>query len=121
MIYSGGFFPDADRREMMRVRALGPEQLASEAFAFQDARLDEMLFRYRARNWPQTLTPDERGQWDAYRLQRLTDPGAGASITIDAFRDRLKALRGELPGEADRLALLDELEDWGERVLDAEA
>jgi exodeoxyribonuclease-1 len=119
MLYTGGFFSDSDRREMARLRALSPEDLASRRFVFQDPRLPEMLFRYRARNWPSALAEDERDRWDAYRLQRLTEPGAGAGITIDAFQERLIALGAELRSDPERVALLDELAQWGERVMDA--
>jgi exodeoxyribonuclease-1 len=119
MLYSGGFFSDADRRAMDRLRGLAPEDLARESFVFQDRRLPEMLFRYRARNWPESLSDQEREQWDAYRLDRLTDPGAGASITIDAYEERLSELRGAAGDDAERLGLLDALSQWGSRVMDA--
>jgi len=119
MLYSGGFFPDTDRREMTRLHGLTPEELAAERFVFADRRLAEMLFRYRARNWPQTLTEAEREDWDAYRLERLTESGAGGSITVDVFQQRLADLRSEAQGAPERLALLDELGQWSERVMDA--
>jgi exodeoxyribonuclease-1 len=118
MLYSGGFFPDADRREMARLRTLTPEALANHRFVFEDPRLPEMLFRYRARNWPHTLTEKEREGWDAYRLQRLTEPDADASITLDTYRERLIELRAEVAGDPKRLALLDELEQWADRLMD---
>jgi exodeoxyribonuclease-1 len=119
MIYSGGFFPDADRREMARLQGLGPDALAAERFAFEDSRLPEMLFRYRARNWPQTLNEREREDWDAYRLERLTDPHGGGSIAIDEYHQRLMELRAEEAGDRTRTDLLDQLEQWAERVMDA--
>ena len=119
MLYSGGFFPDSDRREMARLRGIAPEELRSQGFSFQDPRLREMLFRYRARNWPHTLSEDEREDWDAYRLQRLTEPDAGGGITIDLYQERLVELRAETGADPQLLTLLDELEQWAERVMDA--
>jgi len=116
MLYSGGFFSDADRREMTRLRGLGPEALATERFAFEDPRLPTMLARYRARNWLPTLTPKEREAWDAYRAQRLAGPGPGDGITLDGYRERLVALRRESTEDPRRLALLDELAQWAEQV-----
>jgi exodeoxyribonuclease I len=118
MLYSGGFFTDADRRAMERVRGLAPDDLAREPFVFQDRRLPEMLFRYRARNWPESLSDEEREQWDAYRFERLTNPEAGGSITIDAYAERLSELRAASGGEPERLRLLDALTRWGEHVMD---
>lgn len=122
MIYAGGFFPDADRRHMTRLRQLAPQALADASFAFQDSRLETMLFRYRARNWPETLSPEEREEWDAWRFDRLTDPDAGASITLDAYQERIAVLRaGTTLDSPQRLALLDELDAWSDLILDASA
>jgi exodeoxyribonuclease-1 len=119
MLYSGGFFSDADRRAMDRVRGLAPEDLAREPFVFQDRRLPEMLFRYRARNWPESLSDEERQQWDAFRFERLTNPEAGGSITIDVYAERLSELRAASGDAPERLRLLDALSRWGEHVMDA--
>jgi exodeoxyribonuclease I len=78
-----------------------------------------MLLRYRARNWPETLTPDERDAWDAYRLERLTDPEAGGSITLDQYQQRLAELTESQAGNPASLAVLDALADWAETVMDA--
>jgi exodeoxyribonuclease-1 len=118
MLYSGGFFPEADRRAMARLHALQPQELAGTHPAFQDPRLSEMLFRYRARNWPATLDEAEREAWDAYRRKRLTEPQGGGSITLDVFHERLLALRERNADDPARLDLLDQLEEWAQRVSD---
>ncbi len=117
MIYSGGFFPDADRREMARLRQLSPQALALERFSFQDPRLGTMLFRYRARNWPESLKPEEREEWDTWRIRRLTDAQAGGSIALDEYQERLAALRTEYASRSRSLDLLDELQDWSDSLL----
>ncbi|UHD17236.1 exodeoxyribonuclease I [Thiocapsa bogorovii] len=121
MIYSGGFFSDADRRAMDAIQGLDPAELSDHAPSFQDPRLGEMLLRYRARNWPETLTPEEREDWDLFRLARLTDPAAGGSIVIDQFEQCLSALAEQYAGDSVKLAILEDLAEWAERVLDAEA
>lgn len=118
LIYGGGFFPEADRRLMIKVRQLSPRSLAEERFAFVDRRLPTMLFRYRARNWPETLSPKEREEWDAWRFERLTDPEAGASITVDKYLDRIAVLRSEHERDEPKQALLDDLVAWCERIMD---
>ena len=121
MLYGGDFFSDADVRLMARLHGLTPQVLAAEQPRFQDARLPTLLFRMRARSWPETLTEAEREDWDAWRFERLTDPAAGASISIDAFEARLAALAEEHADNPERLALLSALTAWGERVMDAGA
>jgi len=79
-IYSGGFFSEADRLKMAKIRVTSPEQLAKTKFSFTDSRLPEMLFRYRARNYPETLSADEQLRWNELRMNRLTGRQAGAVL-----------------------------------------
>lgn len=119
MLYSGGFIPNADRALLERLRQLTPQALAEARPRFQDPRLPEMLLRYRGRNWPQTLSESEREQWDAYRLQRLTDPDSGGTITLDQLEERLAVLIETHADEPARLAVLEAIGEWAESVMDA--
>jgi exodeoxyribonuclease-1 len=119
MLYSGGFFSDNDRRTMDRLVTLAPDALAAEHPAFEDARLATMLFRMRARSWPETLTECEREDWDAWRFERLTDPDAGGSISIDDYQQRIEQLRVERADDPAAIAVLDALEAWAESIMDA--
>ena len=74
-LYEGGFFSDADRTVMQEVTTAPKEQLAAFEGRFQDDRLDEMLFRYRARNWPESLSDAEHQRWNTWRRQRWADAG----------------------------------------------
>ncbi len=94
-IYSGGFFADADKSTMAKIRTLPPEQLASNAFKFTDKRLGEMLFRYRARNYPDTLNAEEKQKWQTFCVNRLTGKQAGAGITLDDYFARLNELKAD--------------------------
>ena len=44
---------------------------------FDDKRLPELVFRWRARNWPQTLNPQEQARWEQLRVAFLIE-GEGA-------------------------------------------
>ena len=106
-IYSGGFFSEADKQKMAKIRASSPEQLAKSTFSFTDSRLPEMLFRYRARNYPETLNADEQLRWNEFCRNRLTGHQAGASITLDAYFARLKELRSSVNTNAEIINALD--------------
>ena len=121
MIYSGGFFSDADRRAMDALHRLDPKALASADPRFEDPRLPTLLFRLRARNWPEALTPEERDDWDLFRLARLSDPDAGGSLVIDDYERRLDELAETHANDPAKLAILDTLAEWGARVMDADA
>jgi exodeoxyribonuclease-1 len=107
-----GFVPDADKALLGAVRATPPEQLADLAGHFRDPRYVEMMFRYRARNWPDTLDATERERWRELRTRRLRGKDPAAGLDLGAFRQRLATLRAEPEGRPDRYSLLDALESW---------
>jgi exodeoxyribonuclease I len=82
-----GFFSDADKRLMTKVRQAKPEALANWSVKFEDARLNALLFRYRARNFPETLSQTEQETWKKFCYARLTDPAAGGSLTITQLKE----------------------------------
>ena len=108
-----GFLGDADRRRAAAVRATPPAALAGRDFGFDDPRLTELLFRYRARNWPDLLAPAERARWNDYRRRRLSsgDPGA-SECSFESFAGDIATLRAAHPGDARVQSLLAALEDW---------
>lgn len=108
-----GFLPDADRRQFATVRGTPPEALGALDLRWTDPRLRELLFRYRARNWPQTLSPEEAGRWSAYRRQRLGEDRGWSEYTFTSYRAEIAALRAAQAGDGHAQALLDALEAWG--------
>jgi exodeoxyribonuclease-1 len=80
-----GFIGDRDRRLCEQVRSVDPAQLAQEQWPFDDERLPELLFRYRARNFPQTLNFEELERWRIFCQKRLSDPEWGAPNTLESF------------------------------------
>ncbi|SDY17552.1 Exodeoxyribonuclease I subunit C [Lysobacter sp. yr284] len=107
------FIGDGDKRLFRSVRATAPEELARAAFDFRDARLPELLFRYRARNWPQTLDAAERQRWDDYRRQRLDGESGLSEYSFGRFAEELRQVRASAGEDGAKQALLDRLEDWG--------
>lgn len=103
MIYSGGFFSPRDKAEMTQIRHTSPAKLANLTPQFQDKRLNEMFFRYKARNYPQSLSPDERQRWQQFCQDKLTDKKLGASLTLDDYRHRLSELKNQ--GHPDKICI----------------
>ncbi|MCW8926950.1 MAG: exodeoxyribonuclease I, partial [Xanthomonadales bacterium] len=120
MIYSGGFFSNADRKLMAKVHATQPEELAKLQWPFQDARLKEMLFRYRARNYPATLDAQEHQRWQQQRLARLLNPTDDRQLTPDRYRLEIEAAREQNPNDHRAQRILDQLEAWGEEICRAD-
>jgi exodeoxyribonuclease-1 len=110
-----GFLADADRRLFPRIRASGPEGLREFSAQLRDPRCPELLLRYRARNWPESLDADELKQWNEYRRRRLQRDSGLSEYDFDSYRASIASLRAQ--HEAGPVqAMLDELEDWGRRI-----
>ncbi|GAB2616550.1 exodeoxyribonuclease I [Novilysobacter erysipheiresistens] len=106
------FIGDGDKRLFPSVRSTPPEALGMATFAFRDPRLPELLFRYRARNWPGTLSASERARWDDYRRQRLLGDPQAVEYGFERFDAELAELRATHANDPDRLALLEHLDSW---------
>lgn len=105
----GGFPPREDRPVMERLRTLLPETLAGLKSPFKDERLNTLLFRYRARNWPETLDADEHLAWQRFRRRRLLDDPDLGSVQLDDYLEQLARLSHEHPEHA---AVLAQLQAW---------
>ncbi len=80
-----GFLGERDRRLCDRIREMAPAELARQQCHFDDVRLEELLFRYRARNFPEALSAEERVRWQRFCQQRLSGEIAGAPNTLAQF------------------------------------
>jgi exodeoxyribonuclease-1 len=112
----GGFLSDGDKRLCEQVRRTEPAGLGDLHLNFDAPKLEELLFRYRARNWPETLSRPEQARWDEFRLQRLQDDAAGASITLAQYRKELSRLAVDTDLPEDRRQVVDQLLDWPSRI-----
>ena len=111
-----GFLSDHDRRLCQRVRRTDPQALAQLDLPFEAPKLHELLFRYRARNWPETLDDAERKRWEAYRRRRLTDPDGGGSITLADYQKSLARLSIDPTLTPEQRAVVDALLDWPQAI-----
>lgn len=111
----GGFVSDADRRRLQQLRALDPQELALANPGFDDDRLPELLLRYRARNFPQTLAEPERQEWLAHCRRQLM---AGDPPAISSYFDSIDALADAHPSDAAQ-DILSALYDWGEQLAES--
>jgi exodeoxyribonuclease I len=112
----GGFIGPADRRVLDRLRAETTQAAPAAArwrVSFGDARLDELVWRYRARNFPATLDDDGRSRWLQHCSARLHD-GADGALNLAAYH----ALIDQLSEQADERGqdILGALLDWGEQI-----
>jgi exodeoxyribonuclease-1 len=108
-----GFASDADKRLFALVRSSLPGPLTPPRFA--DPRYPELLFRYRARNWPGNLDRSERARWNAYRRLRLGRDSGLSEDDFTTYFQRIAMLR-QTHGAGPEQALLDALDAWGKDI-----
>lgn len=112
-IYQG--FADAHDKRLftsVRSRTTAPDQ----TFGFNDARYEELAFRYRARNDPDSLSSIEHARWQQYRVERLAPDTDLSEYDLPSYFAEITSLRADpaLGQEAHRI--LDALEDWGQQI-----
>lgn len=108
----GGFPSAADKALFNKVRTATAEQLQPGAVQFEDPRYQQLLFNYRARFYPQTLSDSERAQWQQEATARLTDPRWGYRTLSQAYAE-LEELDRSRQGSAE---LAKQLANWYQQV-----
>ncbi len=97
-----GFFSQADRSAMDIIRQTAPENLAALDIQVSDERINRLLFRYRARHFPSTLTDDEQRRWLMHRRDYFEN-------NLPAYMTNFERLVEENEGNEKKLAILKSL------------
>jgi exodeoxyribonuclease-1 len=115
-LYSGGFFSSSDKELMNQVVMSSAQDLTELSLPFEDDRLNALLFRYRARNVPQSLSASEIERWQRYRHFKFFDDTSPASIKLPAFLVQLEQLSIEYARNPDKLSILKALYNFVESL-----
>ena len=115
MIYAGGFFNDSDKALMNSIHNTDPQKLGLQSWSFADKRLPEMLFRYRARNYPETLSADEQAQWLEHCRARLVD-GESGHFNFTDFHAEIDQLRAQMAMDDQRNTILNDVAAFGDEL-----
>lgn len=113
-LYSGGFISRQAQSHMAMIRSMAPEELGHQQFDFDDARFPELLFRFRARNYPHTLNQAEQERWRDHCRTRL-EFGHAEYLTAHEF---VLALEQAATSTSDpkKLSVLRDLYSWLEQL-----
>ena len=104
-----GFFSAADKNNMAILRSLKPEELAHHGLKFADERVEPLLFHYRARHFPETLSRAEQIKWQKYCHQKIDEK-------TESFASSLVALFTQYQEQPEKLALLESLAAYAEQL-----
>lgn len=110
----GGFVGNEDRRRLERIKRLSPQELALDKTGFDDARLTELAWRYRARNFPQTLDAGELLRWEQHRAACLIE-GQGGARTAEQMFTMIDALSESVDERGEEI--LGDLYDYGSNLV----
>lgn len=113
-LYSGGFLNAHDKALCSQVQRSDGFSLSS--IQFDDARLNTLLFRYRARNFPETLDEAEIWRWRDFCHHRFSGNDELASNSIPQIQQRLQALAQEYEEDEKKILILKALWAWCERL-----
>ncbi|GGC56653.1 exodeoxyribonuclease I [Marinobacter halophilus] len=115
-LYAGGFISKTDRENLNRLLSQPVETLGEQDVTFEDPRLPELLFRYRARNYPDTLTGEESERWETFRSQRLMQPKKGWR-SLEAYGLDLQRLAADPELPPQKQQILEDLHLYGESLI----
>jgi exodeoxyribonuclease-1 len=115
-LYSGGFFSSVDKDLMKQIVNSSVESLTELSLPFEDERLNTLLFRYRARNAPQSLSGPEIERWQRYRHFKFFDDESPASIKMPEFLMQLEQLSVDNEHNPEKLAILKVLYNYAQSL-----
>lgn len=98
-----GFISNSDRALLERARQMNGYDLSRHSWSFNDPRLNELVFRYRARNFPDFLTQEESEKWKMVCIEKINNK-------LPAFNCELETL-GSSATSLDAM-ILDQLQTW---------
>ncbi len=110
-----GFAPDGDKNKMSVVRAASLDELKSLDLEFKDERLKALLPLYKARNYPSSLSEEERVWWEKYRERKLL--GGKLNSPMAKFFSRLAELAAREGLTQNQQYLLEELQLYGQSIM----
>lgn len=110
------FVSAPDKVKLRAVRAADKTQLADLQLDFSDSRLEKLLPRYKARNFPSVLSETEREQWEMYRSKRVMN-GLRGQLSIKDFLNRVSILSEQYADDDNKQYLLQELQLYAESII----
>ncbi len=110
-----GFFGEADKTAMGVVRAADKTEISSLYLTFKDDRLNTLFPLYKARNYPQSLSPEERETWEKFRYEKLV--GGGEKSALSRYFMRISELAKRKDISSAQHYLLEELQLYGESII----
>lgn len=75
-----GFFGSGDKRLIEKVHKSSKLELTTLRPKFTDKRLQPLFTLYKARNFPEILSPEEQEEWQDFKTKKLLDGGEASRL-----------------------------------------
>lgn len=111
-----GFLSKEDQNKMQQLHQLNPVQLEASPPLFSDDRLNQLLFRFRARNYPASLNEQEMLQWQQYCVERLAEGLDQPPLTLEGFHQELEQSAQEHQHDERAMRILKALYHYAEQL-----
>ncbi len=105
-----GFLSDGDRNLSGAVRVAKPKDLKAGNFKFSDPRLSKLFTLYKARNFPEQLTENEKVEYEQYKLDKFQNGTPGTPPLKEYLQELERLSKTKLPKA--KLALIEDLKNW---------
>ncbi len=115
MLYSSLGWSYQDQRALKKIRAASADELRTAQWQFEDQRLPEMLFRYRARNFPQSLSDSEAQRWRQDCAQRITKPPYDKAVNLEQYLSQIETM--QKTASVDEHNILNDLRSYAQQWL----
>lgn len=105
MLYSGGFFSNKDKALINKIAESDIATLVPDNYDFEDGRLKNLLWHYRARNGEQFLNVEEQEKWQRECQVYLLD-------NQQSYIEKIDALALEHQNSPEKIELLQQLHHY---------
>ena len=115
-LYGGGFIGNSDRRKLRQVLTSIDNPASWDQIRFSDPRLPELVFRFRARNFGESLSEMDEQRWRMHcRLRILEQQDQNGLTSFGHFTKDIAEERQKVETEKGR-QILDDLEAYAAEV-----
>jgi len=95
LIYSG-FFDSREKNEFKRIRKNADDKnFDGISSKLTYPRIEELIFKFKARNFPDSLKEEEKQRWKDYAKNRIRNKELGAEIVLSEFWNELDRIKNE--------------------------
>jgi exodeoxyribonuclease I len=112
----GGFVSRDDQNICRRIQNIAPTELGSLEDQFDDPRLGPMLFSYRAENFLETLSDDEKIRWYSHCRSALHDKNEAGVSAFEHYTEELEQVTTVHATDARKIEVLASLADWSKTL-----